>query len=639
MAQTSSPETTAGDPLFFKDLARQANPAPAPKRGVIYARYSSEMQDTSDSIEVQIAECKKYAMANGILLVREPFIDKAETGTATENRKSYQGLLRIAQCSERDFDTVLTFHTSRWGRGIESEIDEYLLEKNGIKIIAVTQSFTADDAIESMFMKGIMRKIDAYYSMQASKYTHAYQSSNAQNGFKNGGAAPDGYAIEHVPTGKKDKAGEEKLKTRLIVDTKPGKFDITDAPRHKLIEFTFSNASQGRGIKWLSKTVYEHGWRSRYRPDRISNGTIRSWLTNPIYTGFMVWNRVRFFRRNGKRAYVHNPISKWICSPKPSHAPIVPKDLFESVAIKFFRRRSYKGRPPPAGPTTSLPVDRGCYLLSGLLHCALCKAMYVAAKNAHRGKKTHVYYVCNTKWRHGRQACHSRNINLAVAEGAVLETLLNRVLTEDEVKRFIDTFNLFVKGQKRDSQDELARLDQEKNRIELELSRLRVAILSGADPRTLAAELNTRQDLLDTLERERARLEKPTAGGMVTYDPKRLSAWITTLKDNFYAADFETRRELVRQFVERVDVDPNGAAQMTWNPAAMLGFNGGPRVPDAGAAMLVIQNHCGGVHRLNHPRSWNKIAVRFEKRTNRWPFGWDILRRCGTPATARLRTA
>jgi len=285
---------------FLKDWAAQEQLLRPIHRAAIYARYSTDLQDTSESIEVQIAECRKYALAHGIVLCREPFVDRAKSGAATENRKAYQRLLALAQSPERDFDLILTFHTSRWGRGVESEIDEYAIEKSGVKIIAVSQPFTADDAVEAIFMKGVLRKIDAYYSMQASKYTHAYQTSNAQHGFKNGGAAPDGYTIERVPTGNKDKHGLERLKARLTLDTKPGRFDLTDQPRYNLIEFAFMNARMGRGIRWLSKEIYRQGWRSRYRAEPISIATIRTWLTNPIYTGYMVWNRGAVFSKERK---------------------------------------------------------------------------------------------------------------------------------------------------------------------------------------------------------------------------------------------------------------------------------------------------------------------------------------------------
>jgi hypothetical protein len=62
-------------------------------------------------------------------------------------RQGYQQLLLLARSADRDFDVILTFHTSRWGRGVESEIDEYALEKSGVKIIAVSQPFTADDGV------------------------------------------------------------------------------------------------------------------------------------------------------------------------------------------------------------------------------------------------------------------------------------------------------------------------------------------------------------------------------------------------------------------------------------------------------------------------------------------------------------
>src|ERR1051326_20801 len=116
MQDTNLPDPGPDGPLFFKELASQGNLTTSRKRGVIYARYSSDMQNSSESIEVQISECKKYGLAHGILICRKPFVDRAETGTSTENRKAYQELFALARSSERDFDIILTFHTSRWGR-------------------------------------------------------------------------------------------------------------------------------------------------------------------------------------------------------------------------------------------------------------------------------------------------------------------------------------------------------------------------------------------------------------------------------------------------------------------------------------------------------------------------------------------
>jgi hypothetical protein len=143
------------------------------------------------------------------------------------------------------------------------------------------------------------------------------------------------------------------------------------------------------------------------------------------------------------------PLSKWVCSPKPAHPAILTKELFEAVAAKFLRHRGrvaseFQNRQQLHNPELD---NRGHFLLSGLLQCSACKARYVAAKCIHSGQKTQVYYVCNTKWRRGKEACRNPNINLAVAEGAALDALFNAVLTEGEIRKFVDAFNLFAGNQ------------------------------------------------------------------------------------------------------------------------------------------------------------------------------------------------
>ncbi len=612
---------------FFQEWVKAERAQPSHRRCVIYARYSSEMQDTSESIEVQVSACERYAIEHHIGLARAPFVDRAETGTSTENRKAYQELLRLARSTQRDFDVILTFHTSRWGRGFESEIDEHVLEREGIRIIAVSQPFTADEGVESAFMKGVLRKIDAYYSMQASKYTHAHQSANALRGFKNGGSAPDGYVLDHVPSGKKDRQGTEKLKARLALDTRPGKYDVIEEPRWKVIEFAFTHAGEGRGLRWLAKAIFRQGWRSRLRPEPISSATIRTWLINPLYTGHMVWNRVRFFRKNGRRTYVPNPIAKWVCSPEPSHPGLISKSAFEAVAMKFLRRRGKdqhsRGEALAIGDTE--PDNRGRYLLSGLLRCGACEAHYVAAKNIHRRKKTQVYYVCNTKWRRGKGSCVSPNINRAVAEGATLDALLNAVLTEGEIRKFIDAVNVFLSDQSQRSQQELSRIAEEKSRIGVEMDRIKQAILDGANPRAFAQELNERQERIDALDRERTAAETAPAVEQIRYDSGRFIAWLQMLKNNFMTMDFETRRELVRQFVRSIRILPDRSAELLWNPEAVLRITDGPRFP--ATALMVTTKLCGGTQQANRPCPRAVVLLNFRVTGKaRWPFGWEILR-------------
>jgi len=91
--------------------------------------------------------------------------------------------------------------------------------------------------------------------------------------------------------------------------------------------------------------------------------------------------------------------------------------------------------------------DSGRYLLSGMMDCGVCGAKYVAAMTIHTNKPTpHVYFYCNNKLRHGKESCASKPVNLAIAEGVIMHTLVYTLLTEEEIKKFIQAFNEFAES-------------------------------------------------------------------------------------------------------------------------------------------------------------------------------------------------
>ena len=62
--------------------------------GVIYARYSSELQDEG-SIEAQLRDCYRFAQEKGITIIKE-YIDEAKSGK-TDNRQEFQKMISDAQ--------------------------------------------------------------------------------------------------------------------------------------------------------------------------------------------------------------------------------------------------------------------------------------------------------------------------------------------------------------------------------------------------------------------------------------------------------------------------------------------------------------------------------------------------------------
>jgi len=78
---------------------------------VIYARYSSHNQ-TEQSIDGQLAECKAYAKRNNFAIVGE-YIDRATSGT-NDNRPEF--LKMIEDSNKKHFNGVLVYQLDRFAR-------------------------------------------------------------------------------------------------------------------------------------------------------------------------------------------------------------------------------------------------------------------------------------------------------------------------------------------------------------------------------------------------------------------------------------------------------------------------------------------------------------------------------------------
>ena len=78
---------------------------------VIYARFSSHNQ-TEQSIEGQIKECKEYALKNNFNIIHT-YIDEARSGTS-DDREQFQKM--IEDSNKKEFQGVLVYQLDRFAR-------------------------------------------------------------------------------------------------------------------------------------------------------------------------------------------------------------------------------------------------------------------------------------------------------------------------------------------------------------------------------------------------------------------------------------------------------------------------------------------------------------------------------------------
>ena len=162
-------------------------------RAAQYVRMSTDHQQYS--IENQAVAIGAYAQAHDLNIVRT-YRDEGESGLKLRNRAGLLQLLDDVQSDRADFDHILVYDVSRWGRfqdTDESAHYEFICKQAGIKVEYCAEQFANDGSMLSSIVKNLKRVMAAEYSRELSTKVHAGQSRIVSLGFRHGG--PLGYAL------------------------------------------------------------------------------------------------------------------------------------------------------------------------------------------------------------------------------------------------------------------------------------------------------------------------------------------------------------------------------------------------------------------------------------------------------------
>lgn len=99
------------------------------------------------STENQQAAIRRYAMQHEIAIVRT-YGDAGKSGLRLSGRDALQQLLADVQSGLADFNTILVYDISRWGRfqdADESAYYEYICKRHQIQVHYCAEAFTNDN--------------------------------------------------------------------------------------------------------------------------------------------------------------------------------------------------------------------------------------------------------------------------------------------------------------------------------------------------------------------------------------------------------------------------------------------------------------------------------------------------------------
>jgi len=523
---------------------------------------SGRTQDKSPA--EQRAEITKLATREGFA-IDEWFTDEAITGdSSTEDRAGLAALLTAAKAGR--FKTVLAWHTNRISR--EDPMDAVVfynqLRKAGVGLHTCAEGAIDLDSFTSQLLLFVNQKASKDYLVELSAKVVRGKIANAKRGGWNGGQAHYG-----MDRGEFDSDG------RLVRRLRPGDvaskghrvrlLPSTDAAKIEAIRYAYNRMDTADiRLRQLARELTAKGYPS-------PNGTgwthknVARLLTNPAYAGTSRWGatasgdyheaqgeEIVAIKGNGKpkgSRWHRKPDEDAIAVPSAHDGIIDPKQF-----LRVQRKLAHPGSPRPRAPHQAFP-------LTDLIFCEHCGGKMIgktARARNRQGKLTYTYlrYVGSRYSNFGTDSQPKMTLGPHTVEAQRVLGWLVQALQETFLGPRRDELVQQVKAEltaaSRADSGDVERLQKRAADLDREVGRLVKAI------RTLDAAELVEELAIVRAERDRIREELTRAGNItdpmdLDAEAERLADTILNLGGRLTDSDPAVLREVLRQFVSRID--------------------------------------------------------------------------------------
>ncbi|MFS0918552.1 recombinase family protein [Brevibacillus sp. 179-C 1.1 NHS] len=239
----------------------------------IYARVSTRREEQKNSLQNQIALAESIAKENGFTIVGR-YIDNGISGSGMKNRSGIVGLLDDAK--KKKFDVVIAKSVSRLGRNTLNSLQiADQLERIPVRLILPEDNYDTETS-KSKFMFNLKAILAEEENAKLSERIKLGLQSSAKQGKRRVSLPPYGYTVNPVTNQLEvDDATASIVKEifRLYLHEGWGMFSISNLLMRRGIPTprTVSGAANA-GMKW-------------------HQNTIKGILSNPVYTGKLVFHR------------------------------------------------------------------------------------------------------------------------------------------------------------------------------------------------------------------------------------------------------------------------------------------------------------------------------------------------------------
>lgn len=440
-------------------------------RAVTYSRFSTDLQN-DQSVEDQISLCRDYAARQGWDVTADHY-DRAKSGASMFGRPGLATMMQAAESGE--FDILVSESPDRISRDIADLATVHkMLTFRGIEIHAVNGGKLDTVQIGMYGIVGQMQREEGAKKVKRGMVGVVRSGRNA------GGKA---YGYRPIPgrKGELEIVQEEAETIRRIFHL----YASGVAPRTIAATLNVQGIPAPRGKNWNASTINGNGQRG--------NGILR----NTIYTGRIVWNRVRMIKdpSTGRRVSRINPEEALEQIDAP-HLRIVDDELFNTVQA---RKEATGGEWAKKGP-------RSRRLLSGLLRCGNCGGGMALIGPDRSGNRIQ----CST-FRESSSCTNGRRYYIERIEAQVLDTLRTLFADTSVIDEYVREYE--QERRRLESEARRNRASTEKALIDTKAAISRIveqvafARISDEEADRLLPQLRADKARLD---RELAAMEAPT---------------------------------------------------------------------------------------------------------------------------------
>lgn len=487
------------------------------KRAALYARFSSELQNER-SVDDQLELCRAYCAREGHAVVAVHG-DRAISGASVFGRHGLAALLADVEARRCDIVVVEALDRVSRDMGDLSTIWKRL-QFAGVTLCAV------HDGVADQVQIGVRGLVGALYLTDLAHKTKRGLAAKVRAGQRAGGL-PYGYRATPGKPGESvvDEAQAEIV--RLIFR----EYAAGSSPRTIAHRLNGAGIAPFRGAIWNASTI---------------TGNVKrcsGMLTNEIYRGEIVWNRVSRVKNpaNGKRVPRVNPAAEWQRTSAPQ-LRIVDEDLWESVQREIARRRNPQ-TPRQRGPRR---------LLSGLLKCGECGGSVVSVGSDHGRPVARCARV-----RESGGCTNSSRMYLDTLEADVLAQLRDQLKEPRVISAALREFHAEMqrlageRGRSRFGDER--KLKELRCRVKRMVEQFAEGSLAGREAGRHLAELEGEADALET------KLAGAATAPVVTLHPQALGRYIAAVEDlaaTLKAGENNEALGLLRGLVERIVIHP-----------------------------------------------------------------------------------